>query len=1175
MSQDSLNTSTLTNINESGTQTRSHLPVLLNPLLNSIFNCPDPSSSPLKKIFKKITQQDSQKFALIVPQSYTLYNFKDAHSDTKLSDLCHYDVPFLSSHIIQLDQKYKTMNPLIHTNEVKYEFETLSNISLSINFGKKSLYVVNDSHMDKRFKILKVITFTNFNDYFPDRYYTVIFIDQPLIDPKRIIPDDSYLIKSQSIETMKGNKSDNNNKKINTLSQDISQHNRATFEKIVHSNQRWVQYFKTAFEQFLSDISATENENSTNNLGALSDKFQIMVNHSISMTKDEILFKLIGSDLPRVVRDYMEEKLYSAIWNELQVLEGTEKSELSELSEVFYSLDYLSIDQLDTDLYTSDFQKFKLSLIVKLEKNINQAIEMFAHFKKTNTFFEKTKILTRTLQTLSTPLEDIPIDADTLLSLLVLVINKTQTKHLRCHIQYLQNFYYSDDGSNPTKFGILGYSISTLEAVAFYLEDMNNEKFLHLKEIHEKKIKELLEFIKMEKSSKMTFNLDDYRDVLKYRTEKGESIISLCICNSKNTILEQLLDSFQAEITLDDLLEDENIEGDTLLLQALKYGNYEATALLLNLLLDNCTTYEIKLYLNKRNNAQRTVGHHLSDQSSLVEKIGKYINWSLKDATGKTPLFTIFRSYDQVNYSEMIAGALRVAEQSQYGYIYNDHTDPNGNTLLHIIKTDVKLLLDSKILININQKNRKGLTPLMIYLKYDRLDNVKNILNDKRLNCLNQYDTKKYLTCYEYMRNPEILEMFTKYHIKNTSVFHHCICHSLRIYSNQTIGGSIQSCSLQISVLNKEGNISNIALNVKVLKNIFKLILKKKPLTFVPIENLLNEINVLLNMSTNTWLIDNITTFHRLQNREYLLSNMTNCLDTLIELEYIPEEIFQSDASTLLWIKQCKDELNINHKSEKTIGLEPEGINAIKHFLKFNLQELTKLKKAIFTLEKLLIFRNLKSDDCNTSLDIIKHIVHDLGTHTIRKQLRTISDVNKIEVVSDINDISVNPTLTNLEFYKNCINVLYKSIEHLLDHQILKWWKHYGELLEINKMLMKSTPQSAGTELNLSESNRTVSGGINSGVFGNFLEGQRIKNEQKLLRTSHDISLLMKKLGTEITHSHELLAEELSNFMNFKEPFLQTGFVERNIKDNIYNLSENLLWITTKYQAYENKFHKI
>ncbi|SMN22959.1 similar to Saccharomyces cerevisiae YML002W Putative protein of unknown function [Maudiozyma saulgeensis] len=1172
MSEDSLHTATFTKINESGTQTKSHLTVLLNPLLNSLFNCPDPSSFPLKKIFNKINKKDSQKFALLVPPSHILYNFKDVHSNTKLYDLCHYDIPFMSAHIIQLDQKYKNLNPLIHSNEVKYDFETLNNLSLSVDFSKKSLYVTNDSHIDRKFKILKVTTLTNFNDYFPDKYYTTIFIDQPLVDPKRIIPCASYFIKNHSYSMGTTNNLTSNDQKINTLSQDISQHNRATFEKIVHSNQRWVQYFKETFEQFLSDISTTKNGNPINNLNALSNTFQTMVSNSITIAKEEILFKPIGPELPRVIQDYMEEKLYGAIWNELQTREGNEKSELSE---VFYSLDYLSIDQLDTDLYATDFQKFKLSLIVKLEKNLKQAIEMFMNFKKTNTFFEKTKILTQTLQILSTPLEDLPIDADTLLSLLVLVINKTQTRNLRCHIQYLQNFYYSDDGSNPTKFGILGYSISTLEAVAFYLEDADNGKFLHLKQVQETKIKDLIEFIKDESKSKEILNLNEYRDVLNYRTEKGESILSLCVSNFKMNLVEQLLDNFQNDITLDDLLDDTNIEGDTLLLQTLKHGNHDVTALLVNIFLDNCTAYEIKTYLNKQNNSQRTVGHYLSDQSDLVEKIGKYINWSLKDVTGKTPLFTIFRSYDQLSYSEMIARALRVAMQSQNGFIYNDHTDPNGNTLLHIIKTDVKLLLDSKILININQKNKKDLTPLMVYLKYNRVENIRNILNDKRLNCLNQHDTKKYLTCYEYIRNPEILEIFTRYHIKNAPVFQHCICHSLRIYSNQTKNGLIQPCSLQISVFQEEGKLFNISLNIKVLKNILKLILKKKPLTFVPIEGVLTQINSLLNMSTDNWMINNLTAFHRLQNREQLLVNMTNCLDTLIEIGYIPKHIFENDTNILLWIKQSKDDLSVTPKLEKIVDVEPEGINAIKHFLKFNLQELAKLKNIIYTLEKLLIFRNLKNEDCNISLDNIKYIAHDLDNHVIRKQFRIISDISKTEIVNDMNDISLNFTLANLEFYENSINVLYKNIEYLLDHQILKWWKNYGELLEVNRMLMKSMPQSSSNDMNLSEPNRNISESINSGVFGNFLEGQRIKNEQKLLRTCHDISLSMKKLGTEIAQSHELLAEELSNFMNFKEPFLQAGFVERNIKDNLYNLSENLLWMTKKYQVYESKFHKV
>ena len=1164
--------------NNYGTVRRSNLSTLLNPLINIIFNCPDPPNSPIRKLFNKIIPQNSPKFVLLVPPSYVLYHYKDTHSNSKLSDLCHYDIPFLSSHIITLDSKYKSCNPLeniYNNNDTKYDFQTLNNISITITFNKKYLFVNNDSSLgNKRFKILKIDTLTNFNDYLPEAYYMMIYIDQPIIDPKRLIIDKD-LSNNQPTDRLSDtpatdNMSTLNSNSIKFLERDISQHERAYFEKLIHSNQKVTEYFRTNFKQFILEINETTEDSSRDSIELISQLFQNFVTDATDIVGKEITFSPNGFKLRKFIQEYIEANVYGTIWQELA---NHQVPNNHTVSDTFYNLKYLSIDQLETDLYQASFSKFELSLIVKLERNINTATNKFVNFKRTNTFLEKSKLLIETLQLLSDPIEGTPIDADTLLSLFVLVINKTQTKDLRCHIQYLQNFYYSDGDTNPTKFGILGYSISTLEAVAFYLEDINNTKFLQLEQNYESKIRTLLDIIQGENdiSSVEESNITGYKGVLKYRTERGESILSLCICHHKNNLIKKLLTEFESEFVLEDLLDDETIEGNTLLLEAFKHGNHEATSIFLDLFLQNCTTYELETYFNKQNNAKRTIGHHLSDQSGLVQKIGKYIDWRIKDATGKTPLFTIFRSYDQVDYSIMIREALRAAEQSHYGFSYNTHTDQNGNTLLHIIKSGVLLLLESKFQIDINQKNKKDLTPLMIYIKYNRIDNMKDILGDIRLNCLNQFDTKKYVSCYEYIRDPEILNMYTRYHIKNGTMFKHCVCHSLRIYSSHTGEGTIQSCSLQISILKKNNDVSHVAVNTKILKNILKLILKIHPMTFIPIESVLTEINRLLSSTTDNWLMRNLIPMTRLQNRTHLLHTLTNCIDTLIEMGYISGETFDNDESVAKWVKHWREIIVKTPIIKKVKDIEPEGINVIKHFLKFNLQELTVLKKNIFTLEKLIIFRNLKNDDSRTSLDVVKYMSHNISIHRMRKYLRTLSDVSKIEIVNDYNDIGLNPTLLNLSFYKKCINILHKNIEYLLDHQILNWWKCYGELLEINRMLVRSMPQSMGSGMSGHDSSRSD----NSGLFGSFLEGQRVKNEQKLLRTNHEISSSMEKLGKDITDKHEGLAEELSNFMNFKGSFLVNGFIYPNVKDNIFNLTENYIGISIRYRRYQDRYHKI
>lgn len=55
----------------------------------------------------------------------------------------------------------------------------------------------------------------------------------------------------------------------------------------------------------------------------------------------------------------------------------------------------------------------------------------------------------------------------------MLVTCRAQIRNLKCHLSYLQNFYNND---SDTKFGILGYALSTLEAVVCYFEQLKEKE---------------------------------------------------------------------------------------------------------------------------------------------------------------------------------------------------------------------------------------------------------------------------------------------------------------------------------------------------------------------------------------------------------------------------------------------------------------------------------------------------------------------------------------------------------------------------------------------------------------------------------------------------------------------------------------------------------------------------
>ncbi|GMM56105.1 hypothetical protein DAKH74_027210 [Maudiozyma humilis] len=1166
MSLNTPSTTTETGKETAATAPLTHLPLLLNPLINAIFNSSNPHSSALKKIFGKIAETDSPTFALLVPPSHLLYHYKDSHSNTRFSDLCNYDVGFVSSHVALLQENLGENG--FTGNATQYKFRTLNNKEMVIDFHHRQLHVINDSSITERFKIHKADTFTSFNDYLPSRYYPVIFIDRPIMDQKNIEPVNQPSKTSSKGSAKEESAPDDNS----TLKQDTTQHLKAAFQKLIKNNPRWVMYFTEHFKKFTSWVGT----NKDLTLDEIAITYRKIITAAVEEMTDDGLFESLKSHLALVVSDYVEEKLYGYIW---QILETRFQKAPSSNMELFYNLKYLSIDQLDTDLYSQNFGKFSLSKVIKLEKNIAEAIEIFDKFKKTNSFEGKSKILTRTLQTLSNPLDDTPIDADTLLSIFVFVINKTHTKDLECHLHFLQNIYYTSDNSNPTKYGVLGYAVSTLEAVMYFVNDNENDKFVTSKNDHEVKVRKLLSEIQDSDKSSANIDFDDYSECLGYRTATGESILSLCITNFQNHLVRNLLTAYQKEIPLEDLLDDETVDGSSLLLQAFKYGNIDAISLILDTFLENCTSYELETYLNRCDKSNRTIAHYFSNQDVHVLRIGKYINWSIKDITGKTPLFTIFRSYDQLHYSSMVTLALKMAMESHNGFVYNDHTDPNGNSLLHIIKTSVSTLLDAGFPLDVNMKNRKGMTPLMIFIKYNRTDNIKDILHDKRLSYLNRYDVKKFLTCLDYARDSESLSILVKYHIEKGTVFKHCLCHSLRIYVNATDKGSVLNASLKLSTLQKNGSIFHIPINIKVIKNIFKIVLKQHPMAYVPLEKYMTDIHSLLNTADKDWMMRNLTPLARFQNRIIMLKRLTHCMDTLIELGYVPLHIFEHDKLLLEWLKLQKKQLSeddaVKSVSNKDSGIEPEQVTMMKHFLKFNLQELAKLRKILFTVEKLLIFRNLKNSDIHVSLDIMKHLTHDFPVSSIKRHLRAVIDVSKVDFVDDCDDISLNPTLLNLEFLDDCIKTLYKNIERVIESKILNWWKNYGEQLEIKKELMRSAQYASNNSQNSQTMNRVVSGSSSSGVFGNFLEGQRIRNDQKLVRNNHDVNSILMRLSAEITHDHEQLAEELSSFMNFRGPFISASLVTANVLDNLANLSDNSLHISKRYNRHANACKKI
>ncbi|CAI7277664.1 BEM_collapsed_G0042090.mRNA.1.CDS.1 [Saccharomyces cerevisiae] len=951
-----------------------HLPTLLNPLVNAIFNCPEPERSPLKKLFANLK---TRRFILLAPPSEYLLNYHDVKSKLPLHDLC-YNAEFINSYILLM-----TENSYINTNSRDSHYETLDGKTVVIQWKNNVIHALNGFHIRRRLKILETKILPNFNDYFEGAAdFIILFIDQPL--NCEFVPND-YLQCFHNYE-----KIPKNAHAMPNLSIDSFQQERSSFENILHIHPARLTQLGQLFSSYRTLAPGDDPSRSI---------FESIVQQAFDGMKSDSLFKNF-SNLYDLIHDYFELNLYDDIWSRL-----TTHFKGHEVDTEKYK--YFSVNQLLTDFYSKDYGEFKLHDITLIERRLHLASKHLQKLALTHSYAEKSKILVETLQKLSGTTEmdshqlelpdglnNMTMDADTLISLFVLVVCRSEQKHLKSHLYYLQNF---SNNSSSTKFGILGYAVSTLEAVVCYFEDFNkNTGNVAKANTLCEKTKNLLDKLSCENPTNEVEDLATYKDILTYRNEQGQSILSICITNHKNYILLDILSEYEKRLS-----------------KSIKAGNLEAAKVLIKIMLFNCTEEELVSYINKTDKYARTVAHYLTHEMDILKSIGNYIDWKRKNSSGQTPLFSIFRSYDQPNYEEMVKTAFDIANtwyrkhNSLFDYL--DHTDNKGNSLLHVLKTNIPILLQLTKL-DINEENYKGLTPLMVYVKYKRLSNIDAITKDRRL-ILEKVQNSTFFTCFDYAKDHSVLSKIGERGVKD-SLFGLIYFHSLR-YHNLNATTNITSVS------NAEKPFATTVINMKTIQGLLRSILKDNPFTFLPLNTYIDEISH-LNRSDLTIIGKTDVTS--------LLHQLTNCFNVLLFLKKIPENLFTDEASILYWMR-----INTSKRNQKPSGkenpktMEPEEINMIQSFLRFNFDEISSFKASLNILRKVLIFINLKSDDFE---DAYKGL-NEMG----RKLINSEASSAFKGIITNHNmfsELSLAELLENVRFLEQCTIQLSSFVQIIL-----------------------------------------------------------------------------------------------------------------------------------------------
>ena len=216
----------------------------------------------------------------------------------------------------------------------------------------------------------------------------------------------------------------------------------------------------------------------------------------------------------------------------------------------------------------------------------------------------------------------------------------------------------------------------------------------------------------------------------------GNSVLMMAVEAGKHQALKFLL-SMPAHFRPEFVLDDVNSDGATLLNAAVQSGNRLVTDELIMYIEDNTSEEELRKYLTIQDGKGRSMAHYLFTQPHLIQKFGKKLPWRLKDKNGQTPLFALCRSYDHEEYHSMVDAALSLTTETQgdgQPLHLDDHVDAKGNTLLHIVN-DASLAL--KLLrycdSDVNAANDKRFTPLMVGSKYGRIDLVRALFGDPRV----------------------------------------------------------------------------------------------------------------------------------------------------------------------------------------------------------------------------------------------------------------------------------------------------------------------------------------------------------------------------------------------------------------------------------------------------------
>lgn len=467
---------------------------VLNPFIRALFQ-----SSVLSQALS------AQNYVLLVPTTDSLINGQDKDSGKKYADLVD-DEDFLGSHILRIIQDHNAKDHSVRESRAKAKTYTTVN-SRSVIIKENMVY------SNKGFKSLTQAQILNDQLYqspiIDQQQWLIIFISRPLTGVyERIHIEVPILTSTRTQQSSDAGKADRG---LQPKKKDIQSFNDLlnNFPMIARQMQPGLERLFNEFGKELGKPLPPPPSRSPTN-GSLESSTHESEDASV---KPNGILKLPFNSAAffEDEEDLMRKALETAVTSAIDLFQGVDKQQLSlvgattdltgpmverlieryvaesvhdnllfprlcafhrgadhDLDRRIRQMDCLDAAQVGIAIEES--RKAKQELLSRIDKGV-------AAFRKMGVAGSPQQMLDILLETQKVVSEPqgisdeekraaaMTINADVLVSLLLIVVIRSQVRHLQARLSYMQRFIYIDD----VESGEIGYALSTLEAVLSYL----------------------------------------------------------------------------------------------------------------------------------------------------------------------------------------------------------------------------------------------------------------------------------------------------------------------------------------------------------------------------------------------------------------------------------------------------------------------------------------------------------------------------------------------------------------------------------------------------------------------------------------------------------------------------------------------------------------------------------